>query len=196
MKAAIYARCSTLEQEPENQLRDLRAYCELRGWTIVREFVDRGISGTKDRRPALDELVKDARRRRFDVVCAWKLDRIGRNLRHLVLLLDEFQAIGVAVTTLGESIDTSTAAGRLQTALLSAVAAFERDRLVERVHAGLARARAQGRHLGRPKGRVPIEKVESVEHLSISKAAAALGVSEATVKRWRRVARETPSEAA
>src|SRR6516164_6733247 len=113
MKAAIYARVSTFDQEPENQLQELRRYIQARGWTAI-EFVDRGVSGAKDRRPALDELLKDARRRKFDVLVCWRLDRLGRNLRHLVTLLDELRALGIGFVTLGEGIDTSTPAGKLQ----------------------------------------------------------------------------------
>ena len=104
MKAALYARVSTLDQEPENQLQELRSYAEARGWTIS-EYIDKGVSGAKDRRPALDELIRDARRRRFDVLVCWRLDRLGRNLKHLVTLLEELQAVGVAFVSLGEGID-------------------------------------------------------------------------------------------
>src|SRR6476620_3740248 len=150
MRCAIYARVSTLDQHVENQLSELRSYVERRGWTAV-EYVDKGVTGAKDRRPALDELLTAARRRRFDVLVCWQLDRLGRNLRHLILMLDELQALGIAFVTLGEGIDTSTPAGRLQLHILSAIAEFERSRIQERVVAGLARARAQGRRLGRPR---------------------------------------------
>src|SRR5215210_7680444 len=103
MNAAIYARVSTFDQEPENQLIELRRYAEARGWTAT-EFVDRGISGSKDRRPALDALLGDARRRRFDVVVCWRLDRFGRNLRHLVTVIEDLNAMGVAFVSLGEGI--------------------------------------------------------------------------------------------
>ena len=96
MRCAIYARVSTWEQEPENQLQELRRYADARNWTPV-EYIDRGVSGAKDRRPALDRLVADARRRRFDVLVVWRLDRLGRNLKHLVTLLEEIQAVGIAV---------------------------------------------------------------------------------------------------
>ena len=104
MRAAIYARVSTLDQEPENQLQELRRYVEARSWTAV-EFVDRGVSGSKDRRPVLDALIKDAKRRRFDVLICWRLDRLGRNLRHLITLLDELQVLGVAFVSLAEGIE-------------------------------------------------------------------------------------------
>src|SRR3954447_21651030 len=143
MRAGIYARVSTLDQEPENQLQELRRYAEARGWT-AEEYVDRGVSGAKDRRPALDGLLVDARRRRFDVVVVWRLDRLGRNLRHLITLLEELQSIGVAFISMGEGIDCTTPAGKLQLHILAALAEFERERIRERVMAGLQRARAQG----------------------------------------------------
>ena len=94
MRAAIYARVSTLDQHVENQLQELRTYCERRGWSAT-EFIDHGVSGAKERRPALDEMLKAAKRRKFDVLIVWRLDRLGRNLRHLILLLDELHALGV-----------------------------------------------------------------------------------------------------
>src|SRR5438093_12540187 len=161
MKAAIYARVSTVDQEPENQLQELWRYVEARGWSAV-EYVDRGVSGAKDRRPALDQLLADARRRRFDVVVCWRLDRLGRNLKHLITLLDELQALGVAFVSLAEGIDATTPAGRLQMQILGAIAEFEKGRIVERVRAGLARARTQGKRLGRPRAAVPIERLQRV----------------------------------
>lgn len=185
MKAAIYARVSTFEQEPENQLQELRRYAEARGWE-ASEFVDRGVSGAKDRRPALDALLADAKRRRFGVVICWRLDRLGRNLRHLVTLIEELQAMGVAFVSLGEGIDCTTPAGKLQLHILAALAEFERGRLRERVLAGLQRARMQGKRLGRPKALVPIARVLGVASLSLDEAASTLGVSRSTLKRWRR----------
>ena len=137
MKAAIYARVSTMDQEPENQLQELRRYVDARGW-MATEYVDKGVSGAKDRRPALDELLTDARRRRLDVLVYWRLDRLGRNLRHLITLLDELQALGVAFVSLAEGIDATTPAGKLQMHILGAIAEFERSRLRERTMAGLA----------------------------------------------------------
>jgi DNA invertase Pin-like site-specific DNA recombinase len=183
MRAALYARVSTADQEPENQLQELRAYASARGWT-AREYVDQGVSGARESRPSLDALVRDAKRRRIDVLVVWRLDRLGRNLRHLVLLLDELQALGVAFITLGEGIDTSTPAGRLQLHILSAMAEFERARIAERVKAGVARARAQGRRLGRPKA-LPLagDELAALAGLSVREAARRLGVSPATAHR-------------
>jgi DNA invertase Pin-like site-specific DNA recombinase len=112
MRAALYARVSQWEQEPENQLRELRDYCGRRGWGATA-YVDRGVSGAKDRRPALDQLIAAAKRRKFDVLVVWRLDRLGRNLRHLILLIDELQALGVSFVSLAEGIDATTPAGRL-----------------------------------------------------------------------------------
>jgi DNA invertase Pin-like site-specific DNA recombinase len=121
LRAAIYARVSCVDQHVENQLAELRQYAERRGWTST-EFIDRGVSGAKDRRPSLDQLLADARRRKFDVVVCWRLDRLGRNLRHLILLLEELQSLGVAFVSLAEGIDATTAAGRLQMHILAAIA--------------------------------------------------------------------------
>jgi DNA invertase Pin-like site-specific DNA recombinase len=157
MRAAIYLRVSTLEQHVENQAGELRQYVERRGWDGV-EYVDRGVSGAKDRRPALDELLRAARRRRFDVLVCWRLDRLGRNLRHLVMLIEELQALGIAFVSLAEGIDATTPAGRLQLHILGAIAEFERARIAERVRAGLERARRDGRRLGRREGHPPAER--------------------------------------
>src|SRR5262249_36928161 len=148
VRAALYARVSTLDQQLENQLAELRRYCEARGWNTPIEYVDHGVSGTKDSRPALDRLVMDAKRRKFDVLVVWKLDRLGRSLKHLIILLDDLATLGVAFVSLGESVDATTPAGKLSMAVLAAIAEFERGRIVERVRAGLARAKAQGKRLG------------------------------------------------
>jgi DNA invertase Pin-like site-specific DNA recombinase len=192
MRAAVYARVSTFGQEPENQLQELRRYVEARGWTAV-EYTDRGVSGAKDKRPALDQLVADAKRRKFDVLVCWRLDRLGRNLRHLILLLDELHALGIGFVTLGEGIDTTSPTGRLVLHVLGAISEFERERIRERVMAGLQRAKAQGRRLGRPRSAVPVARVQDVRHLPIDEAADALGVSRSTVKRWRGRVQETLS---
>lgn len=181
MRVGIYARVSTLDQEPENQLLELRKYVAARGWTITKEYVDKGVSGSKDSRPALNDLLRDAKRRRLDVVVVWRLDRLGRNLKHLIMLMDDIQALGVKFVSLAEGIDCTTAAGQLQLHLLGAVAEFERARIVERVKAGLARARAQGKRLGRPRAVVPDIKLP--EGLSVRKAGALWGVSKSTAAR-------------
>ena len=180
-RAAIYARVSTLDQQPENQLEELRRYVQARSWT-AQEYVDKGVSGAKDRRPALDRLLTDARRRRVDVVVCWRLDRLGRNLRHLITLLDELQALGVAFVSLTEGIDATTPAGKLQMHILGAIAEFERERIRERVLAGLQRARREGKRLGRPRAaRLPVALPKG---LTVRQAAKAWGVSKSTAARW------------
>ncbi len=188
MTAAIYARVSTVDQEPENQLAELRRYVDARSWTAA-EYVDHGVSGAKERRPALDRLLRDARRRRFDVLVCWRLDRLGRNLKHLVTLLDELQALGVGFVSLGEGIDLSTPAGKLQLHILAALAEFERGRIQERVKAGLARAKRNGQRLGRPRVELADDAIAAVKGLSVREAARRLGVSRATAHRCRSAVR-------
>lgn len=180
MRAAIYLRVSTVEQNCDNQRLELARYVEARGWTSV-EYVDHGVSGSKDRRPALDALLNDARRRRFDVLVCWRLDRLGRNLKHLVTLVEELQALGIPFVSLGEGIDCTTPAGRLQLHILAALAQFERERIRERVLAGLQRARAQGKQLGRPRSRPALIEVPGG---TVRTAAQAWGVSKTTAAKW------------
>jgi DNA invertase Pin-like site-specific DNA recombinase len=180
VNVAVYARVSTHDQTAENQLIELRRYVAARGWASV-EYVDEGVSGSKDRRPALDRLVADVRRHRVQAVVCWKLDRLGRNLRHLVMLLDDWQSRGIAFVTMGEGIDTSTAAGRLVAGVLGSIAEFERARIQERIMAGLARARAQGTRIGRPRG-TPLP-TDAPVGLTVRAAAAAWGVSKSTAAR-------------
>ena len=192
MKAAIYARVSTFDQEPENQLAELRRYAGARSWTVA-EHIDRGVSGAKDRRPALDALLADARRRRFDVLVVWRLDRLGRNLKHLIGLLDELNALGIAFVSLNEGIDATTPAGKLQMHILGAIAEFERARIAERVKAGLQRARAQGKRLGRPRHEVAPARLQAVQGMTVREAAKVLGVGSSTAQRWLALSRESLS---
>jgi DNA invertase Pin-like site-specific DNA recombinase len=151
MRAAIYARVSTANngQDPRVQTRDLGEFCERRGWTLA-EYVDIGISGTKEKRPALDRLMADAHKRRFDVVVVWKFDRFARSVSHLLRALETFNALGIAFVSLSEQLDTSTPTGKMVFTVLGAVAELERSLIVERVKAGLRNARAKGKRLGRP----------------------------------------------
>jgi putative DNA-invertase from lambdoid prophage Rac len=158
----------------------LRRYVYARGWTF-QEYIDRGVSGSKDRRPALDCLLLDARQRRVDVLVCWRLDRLGRNLRHLVTMLEDLQHLGIAFVSLGEGIDCTTPAGKLQLHILAALAEFERERIRERVLAGLQRAKAQGKRLGRPRKSPPRIPVPGG---SIRNAARIWGVSKSTAARW------------
>jgi len=181
MKAAIYARVSTTDQTCENQLVELRRYVDARGWTGT-EFVDRGVSGSKENRPALDALLLDARRRKFDTVVVWALDRAGRNLKHLITLIEELHELGIAFVSLREGLDLSTASGRLQFHVLASLAAFERERLRERTIAGLQRARSEGQTLGRP--RVHPIAMNGVDGLSVRAAASLWNISKSTAARW------------
>lgn len=151
MKTALYARVSTSDkgQDPQMQLRELREYCERRDWTITSEYVDVGVSGSKDSRPELNKLMTDAKQRRFDAVLVWKLDRFGRSLKHLVSALSEFEALGVSFVSLRDSFDLTTPAGRLMFNMVASFAEFERDLIRERVKAGIANRRAKGFRVGR-----------------------------------------------
>src|SRR5215472_3483943 len=161
MRVAIYARVSTANngQDPSVQTRELREYCERRGWTVASEYVDIGISGTKEKRPELDRLMGDAHRRRFDAVIVWKFDRFARSVSHLLRALETFQALGIHFVSLSESLDTSTPAGKMVFTVLGAVAELERSLIVERVKAGLRNARAKGKRLGRPKRVVDTRRI-------------------------------------
>ena len=155
----------------------------------IRASVVRGTSGL----PLTRSFVTPSAGR-FDVVVCWRLDRLGRNLKHLITLLEDLQALGVAFVSLAEGIDATTPAGKLQMHILGAIAEFERERIRERVLAGLQRARAQGKRLGRPRARVPIGRVQSVSSLPVDEAARALGVSRSTLKRWRQVCHQSGAE--
>ena len=163
---------------------ELRRYCEARGWQAT-EYVDAGISGAKDRRPALDRLMADAKRRKVDLVVCWKLDRFGRSLAHLVNAIQTLTDAGVGFTSLGEGIDTRSATGRLMLGILGSFAEFERERIRERIHAGLARARRDGQRLGRRRERINARDLERVQGLSVREAAKVLGVPASRIHRAR-----------
>ena len=153
-RVAFYARVSTLNhnQDPELQLAEMREYAPCRGWKIAEEYVDHGISGSKESRPALNKLMADAHRRRFDAVLVWKIDPFGRSLKHLVNALAELDARGVVFISLRDNLDLSTPSGRLMFQIIGAMAEFERALIQERVRAGICRARCRGTRLGRPSG--------------------------------------------
>jgi DNA invertase Pin-like site-specific DNA recombinase len=188
IRVATYQRVSTADQHVENQAHELRRYVQARGWMLAQEYTDSGVSGAATKRPALDELLRDARRRRFDAVVVWSLDRLGRNLKHLITLLDDFQALGIAFISLKEGLDWTTPAGRLQAQLLGMISEFERARIAERVRVGMARAKAGGQHVGRPAGAaVADEDLMAVAHLSVRQASAQLGVSKSYISNRRRL---------
>jgi DNA invertase Pin-like site-specific DNA recombinase len=158
---ALYARVSTVDQNCEVQLQDLRRFAGQR-FSPFQEYIDVGVSGAQRHRPQLDLLMKDARKRRFDVVLVWKFDRFARSLKHLIESLDEFSALGIDFVSYAEGVDTTTPAGQLLFHIVGAVAQFERDLIAERVRAGLAHARAMGKHIGRPRAKVDLEAVRSL----------------------------------
>src|SRR5271155_2744715 len=147
----IYARVSTAEQSAAMQLEELRAFAAKRGWKIAEEYTDSGISGSKESRPALDRLLADARRRKFDAVLVYRYDRFARSLRQLVNALGEFDTLGIHFVSLHEGVDTSTPNGRFVFGIFASIAEFERELIRSRVRSGLAAARAKGKRLGRPK---------------------------------------------
>jgi DNA invertase Pin-like site-specific DNA recombinase len=152
-RAAIYVRVSTDKQTVENQVRELRQIAARRGWEVVEEYHDAGISGSKgrDQRPGLDRMLKDASRRRFDVVMAWAIDRLGRSLIDLLGTIQGLEAAGVDLFLEQQAIDTTTPAGKLMFQVTGAFAEFERSMIRQRVKAGLKRAIEQGKQLGRPR---------------------------------------------
>ena len=186
MRVALYARVSTNngQQSPEMQLVEMREFAEHRGWTIAGEFVDHA-SGSTDSRPALNDMMAAAKRRKFDALVCWKLDRVGRSLRHLVNLLAEFEALGIAFVSLRDNVDLTTPAGRLMFQVIGAMAEFERSLTVERVRAGLQNARAKGTKLGRPRRAFRPERVIELRAKGMAWQAIAdeLGVGVATLYR-------------
>ena len=178
MKVAIYARVSTANngQDPTMQTRELREYCERRQWEIAEEFTDAGVSGSKESRPALNRLLADAKRRKFDAVLVYRYDRFARSLRQLVNALSEFDALGIHFVSLHEGVDTSTPNGRLVFGIFASIAEFERELIRSRVRSGLAAARAKGKRLGRPKVGVDSSRIVTLRHAGRS---------------WREITKET-----
>src|SRR5215472_16831834 len=180
-----YGRVSTADQHSEIQLHALRAYAEARGLETVGEYADHGVSGGKDRRPALDRLLADARRRRFDVLACTKLDRLARSVHHLTSLGRELEVLGIDLVVLDQAIDTSTPSGRLLFHVLGSIAEFERDLIRERTSAGLRAAKRRGARIGRPG--VTVDRVVLVQGVragsTVTELARRLDVSRATVRR-------------
>jgi len=186
-RAAIYVRVSTDKQTIENQVTVLRQIAQRRGWDVVEQYSDAGISGSKGRdgRPGLDQMVKDAQRRKFDVIMAWAIDRLGRSLIDLLGTIQTLKASGVDLYLDQQSIDTTTPAGKLMFQVCGAFAEFERSMIRQRVNAGLKRAVAQGRQLGRPRIDAALEKRQAQLRLGkgMLKVARECGVGSGTVQR-------------
>ncbi len=186
VKAAIYARVSTSNgQDPTLQTRELREYVERRGWTLAGEYVDVGVSGSKDSRPELNRLMVDAHHRRLDVIVVWKFDRFARSVSHLLRALETFKALGIEFVSLSEQLDTSTPMGKMVFTVLGAVAELERSLIAERVRAGLRNARAKGKKLGRPRKAVDRPRIATLRRSGASWAMVCqeLGVSKGTAQR-------------
>jgi DNA invertase Pin-like site-specific DNA recombinase len=185
MQAAIYCRVSTLDQHPETQLLDLQQLASQRGFEVVKTYVDHGVSGTRVRRPGLDEMLADARRGRFEVLLIWSCDRIARSTRHLLEVLDELSRLQIQFVSFREALDTSGALGRAVTVIIGAIAELERSLIIERVRAGMRRAKLEGRHIGRK----PLDLdtaaiiVDRAKGLSLRQVAKVHQISTATVRR-------------
>lgn len=196
MRVAIYARVSTTGQDPEVQLLPLRRYCAERGFEVFQEYVDVGYGGAKCSRPGLDALMEAAAGSSFRLVLVWKFDRFARSVQHLLQALEFFRARGIDFVSLTESIDTTTPIGRMVFTFLGAIAAFERDLLRERTVAGLEKARAAGKHIGRPRISVSADQLiermaQAREHgkpAGYRKLAKEFGISPASVSRMLREA--------
>jgi len=183
-RAVLYMRVSSVDQHPETQVHDLRQMAAQRGYQIIQEYTDR-ISGVKARRPGLGELMLDARRGRFDVILVWSCDRIARSTRHLLEVLDEFNHLNIEFVSFRESIDTSGPLGRAIVVIIGAIAELERNLIIERVRAGMRRAKLEGRHIGRQPIAVDREAIccDRRSGLTLRQIAKDHRISTATVRR-------------
>ena len=195
-RAVLYARVSTFDQEPESQLLDLRRLAEQRDFKIVREYVDR-ISGAKAKRPALDQLLAAAHRREFDVVLVWAADRLARSVRHFLEVLDTLNHLGIEFVSFRENLDTGGPLGRAVVVIVSAVAELERNLIIERVRAGLRRAKLEGRKLGRRP--IEIDRTallrDRARGLSLAQLAKAYRISRTSVARTLKQSQDVMSKA-
>jgi DNA invertase Pin-like site-specific DNA recombinase len=187
-RAALYLRVSTVDQNPESQGIELRQFARQRGYQIVDEYTDHGVSGTKARRPALDRLLKDANRRRFDVVLVWSCDRLARSTKHFLQVLDELSELGIQFLSQREAIDTEGPLGRAIVVIISAIAELERSLIVERVRAGMRRAKLEGRRIGRTPLDVDHAALvqDRLSGMSLTNVAKKYGLSRASVVRFVR----------
>ncbi len=180
---ALYLRVSTIDQHPETQLLDLRKLAEQRGLEIVQEYTDHGISGARTRRPALDRMMADARRAHFQVVLVWASDRLARSTRHFLEVLDELNHLGIEFVSCRENIDTGGPLGRAIVTIIGAIAELERSLIIERVRAGMRRAKLEGRRLGRRP--IPVDThallADRARGLSLSQIAKAYRISRSKV---------------
>ena len=192
-RAVLYMRVSTLDQHPETQMHDLRSLAAQRGLEIVEEYTDR-ISGAKARRPGLDQMMKDARRGRFDVVLVWAFDRLARSVKHLIEVLDELSHLNIEFVSFRENIDTGGPLGRAVVVIVGAIAELERSLIVERVRAGMRRAKLEGRQIGRrPLDIDRMAVLRDRDHgMSLTEVAKAHRISRAMVSKIVREQRQPP----
>ena len=183
-RVALYLRVSTLDQHPETQVLDLRQFAAQRGFEVVAEYQDK-ISGVKAKRPGLDQLMSDASRGRFDIVLIWAFDRLARSVRHLLEVLDELNHLGIEFISFRENIDTGGPLGRALIVIIGAIAELERNLIVERVRAGMRRARLEGQRIGRPRLKVDHQALQRdrAQGRSLSQLAQTYGISRASVAR-------------
>ena len=195
-RAVLYLRVSTVGQSPENQVYDLRQLAQQRSFTVVEQYVDHAVSGTRSSRPALNRLMHDAQRGKIDVVMVWSFDRMARSVGHLIQVIDQLQQLGIEFLSFREAIDTHGPLGRAVMVILGAIAELERSLIVERVRAGLRRAQLEGRRLGRRP--LVLDRAEIARAwksgMPLRKLAALHGCSRSTVQRL--VARECPKNPA
>jgi len=195
-RAALYLRVSTFDQNPQTQAFDLRSMAAQRNLEIVKEYVDHGISGTRARRPGLDALMQDARRGRFQILLVWACDRLGRSVRHFLEVLDELNRLNIEFISFREQLDTGGPLGRAVVTIVGAVAELERNLIVERVRAGMRRARLEGRHIGRMP--LDLDRASIVrdrrQGQSLSQIAKTFNISRATVSRVLKQEREAVSK--
>jgi DNA invertase Pin-like site-specific DNA recombinase len=183
---AIYARISTDKQKVDMQLNELRDFINRSGWKVYREFIDKGYTGSNTKRPAFSEMRHEARKRKFDILLVWKLDRLSRSLKDLINTLDELGYLGINFISYDNNLDTTTPTGKLVFQIIGAVAEFEKDIIRERVVAGLENAKKKGKQLGRPKIHNDIlEKAKEMrkQGLSFRKIEKQLGVGEGTIRK-------------
>ena len=194
-RAALYCRVSTVDQHPETQLHDLRQFAAQRGLQIVQEYVDHGFCGARARRPQLDRMMEDARRHKFDVLMVWACDRLARSTKHLLQTLDELNGFGIQFLSQREAIDTEGPLGRAIIVIVSAMAELERCIIIERVRAGMRRAKLEGKRLGRAPLQVNLALLlrDRERGLSLNQLAKAHGISKASVCRVLKQEREAVS---
>jgi len=199
-RAAFYVRVSTPEQHPETQLRELREYAQRRGLSVAQEqeYIDHGFGGAKARRPALDRMLDDARRRRFDVLLVWSCDRLARSTKHFLQLIDELDSCDIQFVSLREAFDTSGALGRAFLGIVAVLGEMERALLIERVRSGMARARAEGRQIGR--ARLDVNRQQVIDDrrsgMSLTQVAKKHGISRASVCRLVKESSAKPNASA